>query len=175
MLGSPVQEKCRCQCVFCFWLLEVARSEHKYSSEFACNRLKLWLKHCVASCGVSLSQGKYCSASRARVVFSFSQQLPEPWAATRSGVSPCARVLASEEWQEFDIQQACQWVPVNVSCRCLRFVSTNTGLFLTGTGTIMLKCRCVYRVCKRSLFHTNVFSPSTSSSRSQLWGSPNGY
>ena len=38
----------------------------------------LWLKHCVASCGVSLSQGKYCSASRARVVFSFSQQLPEP-------------------------------------------------------------------------------------------------
>ena len=38
----------------------------------------LWLKHCVASCGVSLSQGKYRSASRARMIFSFSQQLPEP-------------------------------------------------------------------------------------------------
>ena len=52
----------------------------------------LWLKHCVASCGVFLSQGKYRSASRARVVFSVNMIQP----------------VESEEWQELSPQQTCQ-------------------------------------------------------------------
>ena len=46
----------------------------------------------MASCGVFLSQGKYRSASRARVVFSVNMIQP----------------VESEEWQELSPQQTCQ-------------------------------------------------------------------